>query len=324
MLLKIVHETRLEYSEPISETVMEVRVTPRTTPHQTLRGLRIDVGPKSNIIEYGDWLGNRVHHFSHLPQHNRVVIAAQSAVECHTPEVSFEMLTAEPVMAEELPLSIRDFLRPSKLTGYDPRLEELARRLRLIEARSVGDIASLVTRQLIDHIEYKKGVTHSHTKLSDVLTARAGVCQDLTHVALGLLRARGIPARYVSGYLHRPESGEELESHAWCEIFTGERGWVALDATHRTLAEAGHVSVAAGRDFSDVPPNRGVYRGGGVETISAGVTIEEVKELPEGLLAPRAIHVVGLSGPRPHTEELDYQQQQQQQQQQQLLIERFL
>jgi transglutaminase-like putative cysteine protease len=318
MLLKIVHETRLEYSEPISETVMEVRVTPRTTPYQTLRGLRIDVGPKANIIEYGDWLGNRVHHFSYLPQHTRVVIAAQSAVECHTPQVSFDVLQSEPIRKEELPLLVRDYLRPSKLTGYDPRLEQLASTLGVTRARSVGEAAALVTKHLIDHIEYKKGVTHSHTKLSDVLTARAGVCQDLTHVALGLLRARGIPARYVSGYLHRPESGEELESHAWCEVYSAERGWVAIDATHRTLAEAGHVSVGVGRDFSDVPPNRGVYRGGGTETISAGVTIEEVKELPEGLLAPRAIHVVGLSGPRPHVEELDYQQQQQQQQQQQM------
>ena len=210
---------------------------------------------------------------------------------------------------------------PGRPFHYGKALREMTHRyaastLGLIRARSVGEAASLVARHLIDHIEYKKGVTHSHTKLSDVLTARAGVCQDLTHVALGLLRARGIPARYVSGYLHRPESGEELESHAWCEVYSAERGWVAIDATHRTLAEAGHVSVGVGRDFSDVPPNRGVYRGGGTETISAGVTIEEVKELPEGLLAPRAIHVVGLSGPRPHVEELDYQQQQQQQQQQ--------
>jgi transglutaminase-like putative cysteine protease len=316
MLLKIVHETRLEYSEPISETVMEVRVTPRTTPFQTLRGLRIDVGPKANIIEYGDWLGNRVHHFSHLPLHKRVVIAAQSAVECHTPTVSFEALANEPISREGLPLAARDLLRPSKLAGYDVRLEDLSRSIGLAQAKDLGEACLAVTKRLIDHIEYKKGVTHSQTKLSDVLSASAGVCQDLTHVALGLFRARGIPARYVSGYLHRPESGEELESHAWCEVYSRERGWVALDATHRTLAEAGHVSVGVGRDFSDVPPNRGVYRGSGSEIISAGVTIEEVKELPEGLLAPRAIHVVGLSGPRVHVEELDYQQQQQQQQQQ--------
>lgn len=318
MLLKIVHETRLDYSAPISETVMELRVTPRTTPHQTLRGLRIDVGPKANIVEYGDWLGNRVHQFSLLPLHNRILIAAQSAVECHGQGIGFGDLEGESIDPSELPLQIRDFLRPSQLVGFDEGLSPLARELGLTEAPSLGAACQRVTERLIDFITYKKGVTHSRTKLSDVLVARAGVCQDLTHVALGLLRQRGIPARYVSGYLHRPESGEELESHAWYEVYSRQRGWVALDATHRCLAEEGHVSVAVGRDFSDVPPNRGVFRGDATETIGASVIIDEISELPEGLLVPRTIAAVGLPtvGARPHVEELDYQQQQQQQQQQ--------
>src|SRR5690606_24733025 len=106
MLLKIVHETRLDYSAPISETVMELRVTPRSTPHQTLRGLRIDVGPKANIVEYGDWLGNRVHQFSLLPLHNRIIIAAQSAVECQGQGVGFTDLEGEPIDPVGLPLAV--------------------------------------------------------------------------------------------------------------------------------------------------------------------------------------------------------------------------
>lgn len=316
MLLKIVHETRLEYSAPITETVMELRVTPRTTPHQTLRGLRIDVGPKANIVEYGDWLGNRVHQFSLLPLHDRIIIAAQSAVECQALGIDYSDLAGEPIDASALPLPVRDFLRPSNLVSFDEGLSALASELGLSAAKNLGAACRLVTERLLDFITYRKGVTHSRTTLSDVLVARAGVCQDITHVALGLLRQRGIPCRYVSGYLHRPQSGEELESHAWYEVYSRERGWVAMDATHCCLAESGHVSVAVGRDFADVPPNRGVFRGDASETIRAGVLIEEVSELPEGLLAPRTIPMAGLPNPgsRPHVEELDYQQQQQQQQ----------
>lgn len=318
MLLKIVHETRLHYDAPISETVMELRVTPRTTPHQSLRGIRIDVGPKANIVEYGDWLGNRVHQFSLLPLHDRILIAAQSAVECHGQGIGFEELEGEKIDPVGLPLPVRDFLRPSTLVGFDEGLIPLAKRIGISDVTDLGVACRRVTERLIDFISYKKGVTHSRTKLSDVLVAKAGVCQDLSHVAIGLLRQLGVPARYVSGYLHRPESGEELESHAWYEVYSRERGWVDLDATHRCLAEEGHVSVAVGRDFADVPPNRGVFRGDANETIGASVVIEEITELPEGLLVPRTIAVVGLPsfGQRPHVEELDYQQQQQQQQQQ--------
>lgn len=173
MLLKIVHETRLEYSAPISETVMEMRVTPRTTALQSLRGLRIDVGPKVNVVEYGDWLGNRVHQFSFLPLHDRIVIAAQSAVECRRASLRFVDVEGEALDTAGLPLAVRDFLRPSKLVGFDAGLETLAEELGLASVPDLGSVCRLVTERLIDYIAYKKGVTHSKTGLSDLLVARA-------------------------------------------------------------------------------------------------------------------------------------------------------
>jgi transglutaminase-like putative cysteine protease len=315
MLLIIDHRTELSYTAPVSETVMELRMTPRSDARQTLRGFRTEVGPPASLTEYVDWIANRVQVFSILPLHDRVVIAAQSAVETHPVPVSLASVD------DQMPVSFEghrylDFMQPSALVVEDPRLRTISRTLGLDDLDRVGPVLDRVTQGLLDHLQYEKGVTTSATTLSHALDAGAGVCQDFAHIAIGLLRHRGIPARYVSGYLHQTQGAAEIETHAWCEAYTQSHGWVPLDPTHRMVPEHEHVAVATGRDFADVPPNRGVYRGAADETIHVRVTIEPVASLPEGLLAPRATQadmpsLVDIQPP--HHELLDYQQEQQQQ-----------
>jgi hypothetical protein len=153
-----------------------------------------------------------------------------------------------------------------------------------------------------------------------VLDQGGGVCQDFAHLGIALLRSVGIPARYVSGYLHRETGPAELETHAWIEAFVPNAGWVGLDPTHAMVAGNQHVSVGIGRSFADVPPNRGVFRGDGTESIRVSVSIEKVSAVPPGLLAPRPAPLevpTFADGSSHHIEEIDYQQEQQQQQQQQ-------
>ena len=181
----------------------------------------------------------------------------------------------------------------------------------------MGEIVARVTSDLPKKLTYKKGVTHSATGVDEVLRAGGGVCQDFAHLAIALLRRAGVPTRYVSGYLHRAGGGAELETHAWCEAHTGRGEWVAFDPTHSQVADEQHIAVAVGRSYTDVPPNRGVYRGNASEEIDVVVTIEEVSEVPLGLLAPRTAPIEAptyMDGPRQHHEQLDYQQEQQQQQ----------
>lgn len=319
MLLAIQHRTELTYSARISETVMELRMAPRTDAHQTLRGFGLAVGPSAPLFEHTDWLGNRVHVFSVVDFHDRAVIVAESAVDVHPKHPNLESL------ADVFPFKLPDhrlleFLQFQGPITRDSRLEDIARSLGLFDAKRVGAVLSRIATASKERLRYEKGVTSSTSTLSQVLDQGGGVCQDFAHLGIALLRTVGIPARYVSGYLHRETGPAELETHAWIEAFVPNAGWVGLDPTHATVAGKEHVSVGIGRSFADVPPNRGVFRGDAKESIKVSVSIEKVSAVPQGLLAPRPAPLevpTFADGAIRHTEEIDYQQEQQQQQQQQ-------
>jgi transglutaminase-like putative cysteine protease len=317
-LYSIVHTTELSYTSRISESVIELRVAPRSDELQTLRGFGLAVGPAASVFEHVDWLGNRVHHFSIVDFHDRLVIEAQSAVEVRERSLSLSAAADE---LSGLPDDHRlaDFRAFGGPVDRCDELGALARRLELEHAGKVGVAAERVMRALRQEIAYKKGVTTSASPVSEVVRKGAGVCQDFTHVAIALLRALRVPTRYVSGYLHR-EGVSELETHAWLEAFIPSLGWVGLDPTHGDLAGTGHVAVAVGRSFADVPPNRGIFRGDASEAIKARVEMKSVAQVPRNLLAPRPVPLSVPTydqGPTPHREKLDYQLEQVQQQQQQ-------
>jgi transglutaminase-like putative cysteine protease len=301
---------------------MELRMTPKTAARQTLRGFALAVGPMATLLEHVDWLGNRVHQFSVVAGHDRIVIVAESCVETlpFQPGDLKRVGGSHPVVVDDHRLL--DFLGFEGPIVRDPRLDALAKRLGIGPSTAVGDVVDKVQSGLREVVHYKKGITGASTGLAEVLDRGAGVCQDLSHVAIGLFRSLGIPARYVSGYLHRGGGDDELETHAWVEAHVPSLGFVAFDPTHASGLDESHVAVAVGRSFADVPPNRGVYRGDASETIRVSVHTEEVTEVPKGLLTPRAARMEEPSfdeGPAPavHREGLDYQQEQEQQQQQQ-------
>ena len=189
MFLFIKHLTELAYSAPITETVMELRMTPKSTQHQVLRGQRIDVAPRATPFEHTDWLGNRVHQFSILPAHDRVFILARSAVETEPKYPAFADVK-DPLGAAPADPRLLDLCRFSALVARCDALEALDRELGLRETQTIGEAIDRITQKLRDHISYQKGVTTSATALPDVLRHKAGVCQDLAHVALGLLAVR--------------------------------------------------------------------------------------------------------------------------------------
>ena len=322
MLLGIQHKTILTYGAHIRESVLELRVTPRSDKNQTLRAFNLQVGPEVPVFSHRDWNDNQVHHFTVAAFHERVVIAASATVETHAQGVDLS------ACGDTLPLAglnhrFHDFLGFHGPVERDPRLVRFAEESGAFGVKRAGEAALIVMKRLGERLEYKKGVTSSATTVSGALDLGQGVCQDFSHAAVALLRILGIPARYTSGYLYR-DSDRELETHSWCEAFFPSLGWVGLDATHRELAGDGHIAVAVGRSYADVPPNRGVYRGEADETIAVSVKITKLDErllglppvspasleVPTFLPAPRGEQALSLSS-------LEQQQQQQQQQQRQ-------
>ncbi|MBM4363230.1 MAG: transglutaminase family protein, partial [Deltaproteobacteria bacterium] len=194
MLFSIQHSTILRYSRPISESVLEVRVTPRSDSRQTLRQFHLAVGPDARVTSHLDWLGNPVHQFSVLLPHDRVVVHATSTVETHAARTDPSRLV-DLLVADTPRHRFHDWLSFQGPVRRDARLVALAERLRLGQCARVIDAVEVVTARTRDVLEYRRGMTHAASSVSEALDAGAGVCQDFAHVGVALLRLAGVPAR---------------------------------------------------------------------------------------------------------------------------------
>jgi transglutaminase-like putative cysteine protease len=261
--LRIQHQTGYRYDAPVTSSYNEVRVTPMTTPEQTALRTRLEVRPIPWSHVYHDYWGSQVTTFEVHEPHTELFVTATSTVEVDRPETEppggdWSLLAGRRVHDDMV-----EFLAPTPSTAPPAELAAKVGRLRG-SGMSPDDVAVAVSQLVHEEIEYVSGSTTVHTRAADAWGERAGVCQDMAHLTLGALRLAGIPARYVSGYLHpRPSApvGTTVtgESHAWVEWWTGE--WYGYDPTNDVLPGDRHVIVARGRDYSDVPPLRGLYAG---------------------------------------------------------------
>lgn len=290
MLLRFTHETDLGYSAPINETVMELRMAPRQEQDQHRLSFRLAIGPTSPVTGYFDWLGNLVHSFTINKFHERIRIVATSVVETHRPWGDPTTLVDRwPIDVESLDYSVRDFLRFGGSVVDVPALRDLTESLHAKPGMPLGELAVLMLNAIDQQFVYQQGVTNATSPITEVLQHRTGVCQDFAHLMIGLGRALGIPARYVSGFLH-PE-GERYrgytQTHAWCELYFPSIGWMGFDPTNKCMINAHFVRVGVGRDYRDVPPNRGMFKGVSKESMAVSVQSEELPHVPGGLPAER-------------------------------------
>jgi len=279
MILEIQHETRLAYSEPVTESVAETRMEPASDSEQSCRSFHLSVTPPAAVFRYVDGFGNRVHHFNVLPPHLEVRVLAASVVETHPRPHDLAASTAGyPLRLEHAGLELLDFLHLRGPARHTPLLEPVLDALRPAPGTGVGELVLAVTRYIQERFQYAKDVTLASSPIDDLLSHGKGVCQDFTHLMIAVLRSFGVPARYVSGYVFREE--KESQSHAWCEVWLPDLGWVGVDPTNAALADERFVKVAIGRDFSDVPPNKGVYKGKATESIFVRVETRLLDALP--------------------------------------------
>jgi len=270
MLLRICHTTEFAYGAPAFESHNEIRMLPRDGYGQTVIESRLELSTSAATLEYDDYFGNRVHAVSIHQPHESLRIAATSVIE-KLPQNSSDIA---PVPFEEFlrghPSRFQseyDFLRSCRLIPFSQPLREFFETLRPMKGDDIAGYAKRVTAALQQQVQYAPGATRVDSSVDEILARRAGVCQDFAHLAIGVLRLAAIPARYVSGYL-APSSGDSEDlalaaqaSHAWVEANLPGAGWVGFDPTHGCHSDTRYVRVAIGRDYSDVPPLRGVYRG---------------------------------------------------------------
>lgn len=279
MILEIQHETTMSYSEPIREWLCELRMEPISDEQQSCHSFQLNVSEQAVHHRYVDSFGNGVHHFNLLNPQRTIRMLAASIVE--TQDYERGPMTSQsvfPVVTDNLPLETLEYLPLRGPTQYSPLLEPHLKTLCPTPGTRVGMWVCQVAEHIRSSFTYAKDATDSSSPIEDLLEHGRGVCQDFTHLMIAVLRHHGVPARYVSGSLHREEN--ESQSHAWCEVWLTDMGWVGFDPTNGCPINSFFAKIAVGRDYTDVPPNKGVFRGSGTERIDVRISTRVLKRLP--------------------------------------------
>jgi transglutaminase-like putative cysteine protease len=276
MKLDILHRTRYAYKSPVRDSFNDVRLEPPSIPEQTVESFLLKVLPAVRMKHYTDFYGNWIHHFEIPELHGYLLIESQLRIKTNWP-------AALPSDAQLCPLSkigdaanlerCFDFLQTSRYV----ELEADAWRLALDATDGCTDVWQAVLalmRFTNGYLKYESQSTNVHTHMSAVIKDRRGVCQDFAHFMIGLCRSLKIPARYISGYLATEAASA---THAWVEIFIPGTGWRALDPTHNRQIDGTYVKIGHGRDYADVPPVSGNYRGTLERTMEVQVQISAVQ-----------------------------------------------
>lgn len=262
--LRIVHVTELHYAEEATASYNEARMLPCTRDGQFVLNAGIDVSPAGAQSTYEDFWGTRVCSFEVLIPHSQLRVCASSVVDVRPQAVSGTAVSWEELdRRRAISLELTDYSAQTPATEPDAEMSALSQDVRGV-GNTIDATALAICQTVGEAMEYRRGVTGVNSTAKDAWVARSGVCQDIAHVTLGMLRAAGIPSRYVSGYLH-PDPDAPMgtpvlgESHAWVEWYSG--AWHGYDPTNLLEIGESHVYVGHGRDYTDVAPLRGVYAG---------------------------------------------------------------
>lgn len=316
---KLVHVTRFSYDGPVSESYNELRLRPRHDECQSCLSFRVVTNPQAKALGHQDFFGNWVHLFHILPEHRELRVETEAVVLVHPqpePTVSPMTLAQLEQTREKLLDEYFDWVTPSQYSPYLHAITELAGEAEAASDGTVHGFAQAASSLVHDRFRYQKGASHVHSSVADCLVTQAGVCQDFAHLLISMLRSRGLPARYVSGYLVPLQSADEggvmervvggLASHAWVQVYIPEGGWIGLDPTVGSFVESQHIRIAYGRDYGDVPPVRGVYKGHAGQSLSVDVLVRPVLD-DEGF---ETLRETAAKPPSRPAEEQERQQQQ--------------
>jgi len=284
MRFRITHQTEYHYAVPASESYAELRISPQSGFDQRVLKHSLQVRPATRLHTYTDHFGNTVQFFSIPFRHPHLTVKASAEVETFDvppPETVLQVSVAEArqILASRA-LQIHPFLQPSTHVPLHKVLLPLRRNF-IKPGQPLGEALLGLNRWIHENFTYQAGTTDVSTPLAEVIRRRRGVCQDFAHLMLSILRSYGLPARYVSGYIEAfdpatkdPELVGATASHAWVEACLPGGFWWGLDPTNNQAAGLRHVRVATGRDYRDVAPLRGTYKGAQDQKLEVMVSVK--------------------------------------------------
>ncbi|WP_460763693.1 transglutaminase family protein [Niabella terrae] len=315
-LFKIKHTTRYRYSSPAVDCANQIMLYPIQDNRQSVKTHHLTISAAPQVETFIDYFGNKLGMFSLLAPHRELVIVSDA-----------EVVTTELPLPEDLQDAAKQWTQLSESCRQVPYIDFL----QLEDFDSFEELKALIdtiydvhqtpfanarlfSSYVYKHFEYKKGITSVETDVNEIWKLKAGVCQDFAHFLLLMLRRTGIPARYVSGYIC-PRSKElrgEGATHAWVEAYVPDYGWLGLDPTNNCIAGDRHIRLAVGRNFSDVTPVKGTYKGSSDHVLEVSVSIDDREVIPtvadQGITTQEAVDQPSRNSYRRYMEQVQQQQ----------------
>ena len=299
MFFHIEHTTEYVYSQPATEAFSELRLRPRDSKRQKVSRHSTLIQPAVLVESYLDYFANYVETISIPFRHNKMVVTSICEVSTYPVIDALSGLDLSIGEARQLfgerRREVHDFLRPSGFIQFTPELNRMAREL-LPPAKSLAQAIKDLNTHIHTSYRYAPGATHVGATVTDFLAIRKGVCQDFAHLMICLCRLAGIPARYVSGYIESespsPTTADKTPakligaaaSHAWVEVYAPNHCWVGFDPTNNIMEGERHVQIGIGRDFHDVTPLKGVFKGRKQQSLSVAVRVMRTQLAPESVI----------------------------------------
>lgn len=284
MHFEIFHLTRFQYSSAVTESVMELRMQPLTNDNQICTAYSLQLSPSARPFEFVDQFGNTVQHFDIPEKHSKLEITTKSLVEVSERNPLPESLSLESwqQLGEEIEKGdFWEFLLPSQFAQKTQALTNLQNEINATREKDPLTLLREINSFFKANFEYAPETTEVDSPIDVAINQRSGVCQDFANIMIALVRGLKIPCRYVSGYLfHRTDDRSHIAqdaTHAWVEAYLPTLGWVGFDPTNDLIVGDRHIAVAVGRDYTDVPPTRGVFKGNVESQLSVAVRVRQAE-----------------------------------------------
>ncbi|GAE26114.1 transglutaminase [Halalkalibacter wakoensis JCM 9140] len=281
MKYEVLQSTHYQYSMPIRQSINQSIFKPLSNDYQQVLSYDQVINPEAFCSEHRDYWNNDVATFYIWAPHHELLVKTKSMIELNHPVIDMNMTNETEIEmdSESFKQRFAEFLMKTDYTTLsDDQLASIKEELGSDTVDRYTFVKRLNT-YIYEQYQYMPGSTNVKTTAAEAFSKKTGVCQDFTHVMLAICRSKGIPARYVSGYIY---SGEDVAmrgdsvTHAWVEVFFPPYGWIGFDPTNNMLAQNQHICVATGRDYADISPLKGVHYGNAEQTLSVSISVKAI------------------------------------------------